>query len=69
MYGDQESSNREGRKERERKKKWDEGRVKEGGPDAGPCCRVTVFIMILKARIESDTGFEMIILSTVWRKE
>lgn len=40
----------------------------EGG-EQGPCSLVTVFIMILKAMIESDMRFKVIILIIVWRKE
>lgn len=37
--------------------------------EQGPCSLVTVFIMILKAMIESDMRFKVIILIIVWRKE
>lgn len=33
------------------------------------CGHVTIFIMILKAITEPDMGFEMVILTRVWRRE
>lgn len=48
-------------KEGEREEEEEGGRERgwrRDGPDARPYCRVTVFIMILKATIESDMGLK-----------
>lgn len=48
-------------KEGEREEEEEAGRERgwrRDGPDARPYCCVTVFIMILKATIESDMGLK-----------